>query len=259
MLKIDIIPALKDNYIYFLEDEETGETAVVDPGEAKPVLDFMKAEGKTRLDYILNTHHHWDHTNGNKKLKQKTGAKLVAFEGDAHRIEGIDFALHEGETFALGAAISDIYEIPGHTLGHIAFHFPASLALFCGDTLFSLGCGRMFEGTAEQMWTSLCKLRDLPENTQVYCGHEYTYDNGHFCLTIEPENGILHRRIIGAKRLRDAGRPSVPSLMGIEKKANPFLRADVAELIKELPLPESKASNPVEVFAYLRAQKDQFS
>ena len=256
MLKIDIIPALEDNYIYFLEDEATGKTAIVDPGDAKPVLDYLSKHDKP-LDYILNTHHHWDHTNGNKKLKSKfPKAQLVAFKGDAHRIKDIDIEVEEGASFAIGEAEAEILEVPGHTSGHIAFHFPASMALFCGDTLFSLGCGKMFEGTAEQMWMSLCKLRALPENTQVYCGHEYTYKNGGFCLNIEPENGFLHRRLVGVKRLRDAGRPSVPSLMGIEKKTNVFLRADHPDLLENLPLEDK--GDPIAVFAYLREQKDQY-
>lgn len=256
MLKIDIIPALKDNYIFFLEDEATGLCACVDPGEAKPVIDYIEKNGK-KLDYILNTHHHWDHTNGNKKLKKKYDAKIVAFKGDAQRIEGVDVEVEEGSHFHIGEAHADILEVPGHTSGHIAFHFPASLALFCGDTLFSLGCGRLFEGTPAQMWDSLKKLRDLPDNTQIYCGHEYTYDNGGFCLTIERENNALHRRLMGVKRLRDAGKPTVPSLMGIEKQTNVFLRADHFDLIKELPF-TAGAEDPVRVFTYLRELKDAF-
>ena len=255
MLKIDIIPALEDNYIYFLEDEDTGETAVVDPGEAQPVFDFMKEQGKEALTYILNTHHHGDHIGGNGALKEKFGAQIIAFKGDAHRINDIDIEVEEGDTIVVGGSQADVYEVPGHTSGHIAFHFAASLALFCGDTLFSLGCGKLFEGSPEQMWESLKKLRDLPENTQIYCGHEYTYKNGNFCLVVEPENPFLHRRLVGVKRLRDAGRPSIPSLMGIEKKTNVFLRADDPTLLENLPL---KDKDPVSVFAYLREQKDNF-
>ena len=255
MLKINIIPALQDNYVYFLEDEKTGKTAVVDPSEAQPVLDFMKDHKKAKLDYILNTHHHGDHIGGNKELKEKFGGEIVAFKGDAHRIKNIDIMVEEGSDFKIGESAADIYEVPGHTLGHIAFHFPSSMALFCGDTLFSLGCGRLFEGTAKQMWESLKKLRSLPDNTQVYCGHEYTYANGNFCLIMEPENGALHRRLIGVKRLRDAGKPSIPSMMGIEKKTNVFLRADQPDLLANVPLAKQ---DPVSVFAYLREQKDNF-
>lgn len=256
MLKIDILPALKDNYIFFLEDEATGLCACVDPGEAKPVIDFIDANDK-KLDFILNTHHHWDHTNGNKKLKENYGAKIVAFKGDAHRIEDIDIEVEEGTAFKVGESEAEIFEVPGHTTGHIAFHFPASLALFSGDTLFSLGCGRLFEGTPEQMWNSLKKLRDLPENTQIYCGHEYTYDNGGFCLTIERDNIALQRRLMGVKRLRDNNRPTVPSLMGMERQTNVFLRADHFDLIKELPF-TAGADDPVKVFTYLRELKDAF-
>lgn len=255
MLKIEIIPALNDNYIYGLLDENTGETAIVDPGEAEPAITWLEREG-LNLTYIINTHHHWDHTNGNKKLIEKYGAKLAAPAAESDKIKtDIDFPLEDGDSFTIGAEIGAVLSVPGHTSGHIALHFPESMAVFTGDTLFSLGCGRLFEGTADQMWRSLKRLRSLPDNTQIYCGHEYTEDNAQFCLSLDPENTFLKKRAEGVGRLRANDRPTIPALMGLERKSNLFLRADDPDIAYIL---EMENAEPEAVFAKLRALKDNF-
>jgi hydroxyacylglutathione hydrolase len=245
---------LKDNYVYLLHDAESGATAVVDPSVADPVLAALKETG-WRLSHILNTHHHWDHTGGNAALKAATGAIVVGPLADRERIPDIDIALGEGEHYAVGSEVAEIFDVPGHTRGHIAFWFPTSRALFCGDTLFTLGCGRMFEGTAAQMWHSLSKLRALPAQTRVYCGHEYTQANARFALTVEPGNRALVERAKSVDATRSQGHPTVPATLGEEVATNPFLRADRPELQKAAGL---VGRNPVEVFGEIRHRKDVF-
>jgi hydroxyacylglutathione hydrolase len=245
---------LKDNYVYLLHDAESGATAVVDPSVADPVLAALKETG-WRLSHILNTHHHWDHTGGNAALKAATGAIVVGPLADRERIPDIDVALGEGERYAVGSEVAEIFDVPGHTRGHIAFWFPTSRALFCGDTLFTLGCGRMFEGTAAQMWHSLSKLRGLPAQTRVYCGHEYTQANARFALTVEPGNRALVERAKSVDATRSQGRPTVPATLGEEVATNPFLRADRPELQEAAGL---VGRNPVEVFGEIRHRKDVF-
>jgi len=253
-LDIDLVPLLKDNYGYLLHDRSTGATAVVDPSEARPVLAVARAKGY-RLTHILNTHHHWDHTGGNLELKQATGAAIVGPLYDAGRIPGLDGGVQEGERFTLGTAVADILFIPGHTSGHIAFWFAESAAVFCGDTLFALGCGRLFEGTPQQMWASLDKLRRLPPTTRVYCGHEYTQANARFALTVEPDNPALAMRSRRVDEARAAGRATVPSTMGEERATNPFLRADEPSVAAAVGL---AGADPVSVFAETRRRKDNF-
>lgn len=253
-LEIIPVPALTDNYVYLLREPDSGLVAAVDPSEAGPVVDALAARG-WRLTHILNTHHHWDHTGGNLELKEATGAIVVGPKADEPRIPGIDVALREGEKFPFGAESAEIFDIPGHTRGHIAFYFPASKALFCGDTLFSLGCGRLFEGTPAQMWHSLSKLRRLPRDTRVYCGHEYTANNARFAMTLEPGNAALAKRAAEVTALRGEGQPTVPALMESEIAANPFLRADAPDLRRALHM---ETADPVEVFAEVRRRKDAF-
>ena len=253
-LEIVPVPALADNYVYLLREPESGLVAAVDPSQAKPVFDALAARN-WRLTHILNSHHHWDHTDGNLELKEKTGATVVGPKADEARIPGIDVALKEGETFTFGNETAQIFDIPGHTRGHIAFYFPESKALFSGDTLFSLGCGRLFEGTPGQMWASLSKLKRLPPDTRVYCGHEYTAKNARFALTLEPDNAALNERWKEVHVLRGEGRPTVPALLGQEVAANPFLRADAPELKRALNM---ETADPVEVFAEVRRRKDAF-
>lgn len=238
-MEIVTIPMLRDNYSYLLiaEDERA---AIIDPTEAEPAVHEIERRNLS-LRFILNTHHHGDHTGGNAELKRRYGCKTAAPAADLHRIADVDIPLREGDVFSFGGDAAKIIETPGHTSGHICFYFKAAKALFCGDTLFSLGCGRLFEGTAEQMWRSLSKIMALPDGTLVYCGHEYTEANGRFCLNVEPDNTALQRRMAEVVKLRAAGRPTIPATLGEEKHANAFLRAGNAER-----------------FAALRARKDGF-
>jgi hydroxyacylglutathione hydrolase len=253
-MQIALVPLLTDNYGYLLHDPASGATAIVDPSEAGPVLAAAEARG-WRLSHILNTHHHADHSGGNLGLKQATAAVVVGPAPDRARIPGIDIALDEGGRFRLGDAEAEILFIPGHTKGHIAFHFRGERALFCGDTLFSLGCGRMFEGTAPMMWASLDKLRRLPPETRVFCGHEYTAANARFAVSIDPDNQALRRREREIAELRAQNRPTIPSTMGEERAANPFLRADDPALAAAVGLPDAP---PAEVFGEIRRRKDNF-
>jgi len=253
-LEIHAVPVLTDNYVYLLREPEADAVAAVDPSVAAPVLAALERLG-WRLTHILNTHHHWDHTGGNLELKAHTGCTIVGPKADAARIPGIDVALAEGERYRFGAETAEVFDIPGHTRGHIAFYFPESKALFCGDTLFSLGCGRLFEGTPAQMWDSLSKLRRLPPDTKIYCGHEYTQSNARFALTIDPGNAALRARAKEAAALREKNLPTVPAVMASECAANPFLRADDPALARAL---EMETADPVEVFAEVRRRKDAF-
>lgn len=254
MLEVIQIPVLTDNYVYLIHEPESKQTAVVDPAVADPVLTELDRRGWV-LTHVLNTHHHWDHVGANLELKGATGCFVVGFRGDAVRIPGIDRMVGEEEFFEMGARTARILEVPGHTRGHIAYWFEDDEALFCGDTLFALGCGRLFEGTAGQMWNSLCKLRDLPDPTRVYCAHEYTLGNARFAKTIEPDYPPLIERVAQIERLRAVDRPTVPSLMVEERRTNPFLRADDPGLQASLSLQGVPA---VEVFAELRRRKDRF-
>lgn len=253
-LDIHLVPCLQDNYAYLIHDRDAGVTGVVDPSEAEPVFAALDQQGWT-LTHILNTHHHWDHTGGNVALKEATGAQIVGPKADRERIPGIDVALGEGDEWTFGTQTARIFDIPGHTRGHIAFWFPDSHAVFTGDTLFALGCGRLFEGTPEQMWSSLSKLRALPPLTAVYCGHEYTQANARFALTVEPENVALVERARRIDDLRALGRPTIPSTIGEEIETNPFLRPDSADLRRHVGLPQG---GPVAVFAETRRLKDNF-
>lgn len=224
MLRIHQLPVLTDNYIYLLHDTTTGQTAVVDPAISDPVLDKLKKLGLS-LNYVLNTHHHHDHIGGNLALKTATGCQIVGSERDKKRIPAIDITLKEGGFFQLGSEKITTIETDGHTLGHIAFWFEQGKALFCGDTLFAMGCGRLFEGNAMQMWASLNKLAACPQETQIYCAHEYTQNNGDFALTIEPNNADLKFRLQQVKQQRQQGLATVPFSLAQELATNPFLRA----------------------------------
>jgi hydroxyacylglutathione hydrolase len=232
-LTVTPIPLFKDNYAWLLRDSGSGATAVVDPADAGPVEAAIEAAGG-RLDLILLTHHHADHVGGTDAVRARYGASVVGAAADAHRLPKLDRAVREGDTVGLGNAVGSVIDTPGHTLGHIAFHFPDGPALFCGDTLFSLGCGRLIEGTAAQMFASLKKLAALPPDTLVYCGHEYTESNARFAVTAEPGNAALQARAAEVGRLRAAGRSTVPSLLAEELAANPFMRAATAERLGEI-------------------------
>jgi len=254
MLTITQIPVLTDNYIYLINDQVSGETAVIDPALAQPVLDVLDKKG-WRLTYILNTHHHWDHVGGNLELKQKTGCKIIAAQADRDRIPGIDRGVSEDDVISLGQHQARVISTPGHTRGHIVYHFAEDGALFCGDTLFVMGCGRLFEGTPEQMWNSLQKLKALPPSTRIYCTHEYTQTNGRFALSVEPDNRQLQEKMIEVKQLRLENKPTVPSTIEQEIATNPFFRADSISIQKTLGL---ESQSPVHVFTELRKRKDSF-
>ncbi|MFA5921910.1 MAG: hydroxyacylglutathione hydrolase [Methylococcaceae bacterium] len=254
MLTITQIPVLTDNYIYLINDPVSGETAVIDPALAQPVLDVLEKKG-WRLTYILNTHHHWDHVGGNLELKQKTGCKIIAAQADRDRIPGIDRGVGEDDVISLGQHQARVISTPGHTRGHIVYHFAEDGALFCGDTLFVMGCGRLFEGSPEQMWNSLQKLKALPPSTRIYCTHEYTQTNGQFALSVEPDNRQLQEKMIEVKQLRTENKPTVPSTIEQEIATNPFFRADSISIQKTLGL---ESQSPVSVFTELRKRKDSF-
>lgn len=229
-LTIKPIPILDDNYAWFLRDEATGMTAVADAAEAAPVIAFVEAHGG-RLDWLLITHHHGDHIAGIPEVQARFGAKVAGAAADAHRLPKLDVALKPGETFMLGESTAHILDSPGHTRGAIAWHFPDGPAVLSGDTLFAAGCGRLFEGTPEDMHASLQALGALPDQTLVCCGHEYTMSNIRFALHVEPGNAALHDFAARAEALRAEGRPTVPTTIGLEHAINPFLRAkDAAEL-----------------------------
>ncbi len=240
MLEVVQVPVLSDNYVYLVHDAASGETAVVDPAVAEPVLEAAAARG-WRITQILNTHWHPDHVGANAAIKAATGCTITGPAGEESKIPGIDRAVREGDTVAIGAETGRVIDVPGHTAGHNAYHFASSGLLFCGDTLFAMGCGRLFEGTPEQMVGSLGKLMALPDDTLVYCAHEYTASNGRFALTVEPDNAALQARMAEVVAAREVGRPTVPSTIGLERATNPFTRAaDVAD------------------FAARRAAKDSF-
>ena len=253
-LQIERVDVLRDNYIWLLREPQSGAVGCVDPAEAGPVAARLDALG-WKLTHILNTHHHGDHTGGNLELKRATGCTIVGPAADRARIPGIDVALADGDTYAFGAETAKVFDVSGHTRGHIAFWFEAAKAAFVGDTLFSLGCGRLFEGTPAQMWFSLSKLRRLPPETLIYCAHEYTQSNARFALTIEPDNKALLARVAEIDELRRNHKSTVPSTLASELAANPFLRAADPGVARAVGLPPG---NPVAVFAEIRARKDKF-
>jgi hydroxyacylglutathione hydrolase len=255
MLEIVTIPVLIDNYIYLIHDPFSSETAVIDPALAQPVLDVLQDKG-WQLTYIFNTHHHSDHIGGNLPIKQQTGCKVIAAQADSVRIPGIDVGVNEGDVVSLGNHKANIISTPGHTRAHIIYHFKEDNLLFCGDTLFVMGCGRLFEGTAEQLWHSLQKLKVLPNATQVYCAHEYTQTNGRFALTVEPNNLQLQQRMLEVNRLRGNNQPTIPTTIAKELATNPFLREDSMELRNTIGMVNSQS---VDVFAKVRLLKDNFS
>ena len=229
MLEVVQVPVLSDNYIYLAHDAASGETAVIDPAVAEPVLEAAAARG-WRITQILNTHWHPDHVGANAAIKAATGCRITGPEVEAAKIPGIDRSVAEGDEVRIGGHVGRVIDVPGHTAGHNAYHFAADGILFCGDTLFAMGCGRLFEGTPAQMFESLGKLMALPDPTLVYCAHEYTAANGRFALTVEPDNAELQARMAEVIAAREAGRPTVPSTIGLERATNPFTRAaDVDE------------------------------
>jgi hydroxyacylglutathione hydrolase len=253
-LQIKQIPCLSDNYGYLIHDTKSGETISIDTPDAEAIMAALDEEGWT-LSQIWNTHHHFDHAGGNAELVKKTGCSIIAPVGERDMILGADRYVSENDTARLGGYTARIVETPGHTRGHICYIFNEQKAAFVGDTLFSLGCGRLFEGTPEQMWQSLSKLLVLPDDMLIYCAHEYTADNARFAQTIEPENEDLQSRILEIAALRKQGRPTVPMTLGLEKKTNPFLRAQSPAIRARL---KEESAEDWAVFAHVRALKDAF-
>jgi hydroxyacylglutathione hydrolase len=253
-IDVKIIPALSDNYIYLLRERSSGAVAVIDPGDDEPVKAALNRLG-WRLTHIVITHHHADHTAGNLSLKTAYQCPIVGPAAEAARIPGLDEQVAEGDTYRIGNVEAKVIETPGHTLGHISFWLEESADLFCGDTLFVMGCGRLSEGTPEQQWSSLRKLRALPNETKIYCGHEYTQANARFALSVEPDNEALQERAHVVDELRSGGKPTVPSTIGDEKATNPFMRCDDKKFLKAAGLNGKK---PTEAFAEVRRRKDNF-
>jgi hydroxyacylglutathione hydrolase len=251
-LEIYQFPCLSDNYGFLVHDSESGETACIDTPETAPILAALEKTGWT-LTQIWNTHHHYDHAGNNEEIKRITGCTVTGPAGEVDKIPAIDRAVDDGDTVMLGAHEAHVLNVGGHTLGHIAFHMEGHA--FVGDSLFALGCGRVFEGTMAQMWESLQKLNALPDGTQIYCAHEYTTNNAAFAVTIDPDNEALSQRVAEISALRAANKPTVPTEIALERATNPFLRATDANVQARLNMSGASA---VDVFAEIRARKDSF-
>ncbi len=227
-LEIIRIPVLSDNYVWLVHEPESGETMAVDPAVAEPVLAEANTHGWT-ITQIWNTHWHPDHTGGNAAIKEATGCVITGPEAESARIPTLDRKVKEGDIVKLGAVAARVLDVPAHTAGHIAFHFADDQAAFVGDTLFAMGCGRLFEGTAEQMFTNMRKLEALGDDTRIYCAHEYTQSNGRFALTVEPDNAALIARMDQVNAMRERDEPTVPTTIALERATNPFMRAGSVE------------------------------
>ena len=239
-MKIEIIPCLQDNYSYLIIDKKNNTACVVDPSEADPIIEYLE-NNNIKLKFILNTHHHYDHVGGNEKLKDKYGASIVGYKGDKERIPKIDILVNDQDTWIYENFEAKVIHVPGHTLGHVCFYFYKEKSVFTGDTLFSLGCGKIFEGTHFQMFSSLMKLKELPQNTKVYCGHEYTKQNSNFCIVHDENNENLKAKIKEIEIKLKNRIPTIPSTIKDELECNVFLR-----------------SLNVEAFSKLRDLKDNF-
>ena len=229
---VKIIPCLQDNYSYLIIDKNNN-ACVIDPSEAKPVISLVERDG-VNLKYILNTHHHFDHIGGNKELKERYNSVVVGYKYDAKRIPEISILVEDNQIWKEDNFQAKIIHIPGHTTGHIGFYFFNEKIIFTGDTLFSLGCGKIFEGTYKQMFESLSKIKNLPDDTKIYCGHEYTLQNSNFCITHDPKNLNLQNKITKIKEKLDYNKPTIPSILKDEKECNIFLRAKNVESFSKL-------------------------
>ena len=253
-MKVEIIKCLQDNYSYIILDEKNQIACVIDPSEAQPIINFVE-EKKIQLKYILNTHHHYDHIGGNEELKKKYNSKIVGFKEDRNRIPGINEFVENNQIWKADNFEAKIFHVPGHTSGHIAYHFYKEKKIFTGDTLFSLGCGRIFEGTYEEMFNSLNKIKNLSDDTEIYCGHEYTLQNSKFCITFDSENQDLIKKIHKIKEQLKRGEPTLPSTLEDELKSNIFLRSHNSKIKTNLNINNSSS---IETFSKLRDLKDNF-
>jgi hydroxyacylglutathione hydrolase len=251
-LEIVRIPVLSDNYVWLMREPQSGYVGVVDPAVAAPVL-AEADKRRWKITHVLNTHHHGDHVGGNLEIKKATGCTIVGNRRDKARIPGLDVAVDDGDRYRFGEAEAEIFFIPGHTSGHIAYAFRDQRALFCGDTIFALGCGKMFEGTPQQFWTSLSRLRSLPDNMRVYCAHEYTQSNARFAVTVETDNAQLMARLGRCRPRPRRGHGALAARR--EKQTNPFLRADLPGVQKAVGM---VGKDPALVFAEVRHRKDVF-
>ena len=253
-LEIITLPCLSDNYAFLIHNPASGETALVDAPEAGAIKSALSERG-WGLDWILLTHHHWDHVDGVAELCSAFGAKVIGAAGDAHRLPELDMAVEDGGSFTLLGEDVHVMDVSGHTVGHIAFHMPGTDAVFTADSLMALGCGRLFEGTPPQMWKSLSRLAALPPQTMVYSGHEYTQSNGAFAVTVDPGNPALQARVHDIAKARESGVPTVPSSLQLELDTNPFLRAGDAAVRANLGM---EGAEDADVFAEIRKRKDNF-
>ena len=238
-LTVSAVPVLNDNYVWLITDPDTGETAAVDPSVAEPVLEALEAKG-LRLTQVLNTHWHPDHTGGNQGIKSATGCPIIA-PAEAERVSKVDRIVAEGDRVTIAGAEAVVWDIPAHTAGHIAYYFEGEGMIFVGDTMFAMGCGRLFEGTAEQMYANMKRIAGLPEDVRIYCGHEYTLANARFAAHVDPGNDPVARRLEDVAALREEGRITLPTTVEEERATNPFVRA-----------------SDVHEFARLRTEKDSF-
>jgi len=244
---------LENNLGILIHDIDSEMTIAIDTPSAEEIDKVLKAKG-WNLTHILTTHHHWDHIDGHLALKEAYGCEIVGAYIDRERIPGIDRFVVGDDIFQINGFEVRVIATPGHTLGHVAYWLPDIKTVFVGDTLFSMGCGRLFEGDADTMWSSLKKLRDLPRNTSVYCAHEYTLSNAHFALTVDPDNPLLKKRVAEVEKLRAEGKPTLPTSIGQERDTNPFLRVDDPGIRQQLKMPNC---TPEKVFAEIRTLKDQ--
>jgi len=253
-LEIVTVPCLSDNYAFLAHNEEDGHTTLVDVPEAAPILATLKSRGWT-LDQVLITHHHFDHVQGLEDVLAEHDARVVGAKADIHRLPNLDGQVEEGDVVEIGSEVGTVIDVSGHTVGHLAFHFPEAKVVFTADSLMALGCGRVFEGTKPQMWESLSKLAALPPDTMVCSGHEYPAANARFALTVDPDNAKLQNRAEKVAEMRERSEATVPSMLSEELETNPFLRADDPAIAAHLGL---QGADPADVFAEIRTRKDNF-
>lgn len=253
-LELVTVPCLSDNYAFLVHNAATGQTGLVDAPEAAPIQAVLDQRGWLLTDVLL-THHHWDHVDGLEALRATHSPRIIGAAADAHRLPPLDLAVSEGERFNFCGADADVFDVSGHTIGHIAVHLPHEELLFTADSLMALGCGRLFEGTPSMMWQSMHKLRGLPGTTTVCSGHEYTQSNARFAVTVDPNNAELAARVVQIDAARAAGQPTVPSTLDLERRTNPFLRADNTDLQAAIGM---AGADPAAVFAEIRGRKDKF-
>ena len=254
MLKIIQIPVLNDNYVYIITESISRVTACIDPSVSDAVVIFLD-KNNLKLDYILNTHHHNDHVGGNLELKDKYGCKIIGSFKDQERIPGIDIALNENDLFSIGRSTLKVIDTPGHTIGHVCFYFEEDQVLFSGDTIFSLGCGRLFEGSFEEMTSSLLKIKSLPGKTKIYCGHEYTQANAKFALSLNNQDKELKKKVEDINKKRAISIPTVPFLLEDDLKFNPFMKFNETDYINKIGM---EYLDEVRNFKKIRVLKDNF-